>query len=415
INTANSRVDFIREKPDLEATLLNYKENFWEWIKTVGNVIPKISGSKRIGEIKVGEEVFDFEIEDKEEQKQSIVTIKEVWRDILFLNKIKKVFYKTTYCTHCGACEVECPTGALRVFPKVQIDTALCTHCGHCLNFVEKGCVIAKSIAISPGGGKMGKLSISGFSRYETFGMKEEWIRVFFNKLEEWFLDNSLGPREKIGIVAWFRDAELLERKSKTSTNLCKVLKNLFLKNDLLVWEILWINLSYNSNVIKWYVSSVNWGSKYATTELKTLVQEEYSDTPTRTISNGINSLVKTLETSPFGKKLKLGIVSEKKGKDRYVEKKGTDDIHPIAIAYLLYRYAHDKKSHAFTVSEFYKEEQKQGPYRLFGISKKKFEHILRWLQENKNEMVRVDLTADLDNIHLREDLTYEQILTLVD
>ncbi|MCP4372150.1 MAG: DUF4007 family protein, partial [Deltaproteobacteria bacterium] len=159
----------------------------------------------------------------------------------------------------------------------------------------------------------------------------------------------------------------------------------------------------------------VNWGSKYATTELKTLVQEEYSDTPTRTISNGINSLVKTFETSPFGKKLKLGIVSEKKGKDRYVEKKGTDDVHPIAIAYLLYRYAHDKKSHAFTVSEFYKGEQKQGPYRLFGISKEKFEHILRWLQENKNEMVRVDLTADLDNIHLREDLTYEQILTMTD
>ena len=82
----------------------------------------------------------------------------------MFLNKLKRVLYKSVYCIHCGSCEVECPTGALNVSPVVKIDKALCTHCGNCLNFAAKGCLTAKSIAMPDGGVRNMDNKFSGFT-----------------------------------------------------------------------------------------------------------------------------------------------------------------------------------------------------------------------------------------------------------
>ncbi len=84
-----------------------------------------------------------------------------------------------------------------------------------------------------------------------------------------------------------------------------------------------------------------------------------------------------------------------------------------MAIAYSLYKFAEDKRRYDLTVAEFYKQDCEGGPYKLFGISKFAFENNLRTLQEEKNQIVRVDLAADLDNIFLREELTPIDILKM--
>jgi phosphoadenosine phosphosulfate reductase len=94
--------------------------------------------------------------------------------------------------------------------------------------------------------------------------------------------------------------------------------------------------------------------------------------------------------------------------------KKPYESIDSITVAYSLYRYANSKNRYNLTVSEFYAPEQKQGIYREFGVSKERFQNILRTLQENKNGIVKVDLVMGLDNISLREDLTYTEVLKLL-
>jgi phosphoadenosine phosphosulfate reductase len=251
---------------------------------------------------------------------------------------------------------------------------------------------------------------MTGLSKYETFGMRKEWLISFFNNMENWFSSNNLGPMQVNSMVSWLRDSELLKKKEKTPTKTCSILRGLFAKNELLCWEIILTNLSYNSNLIKWYVSTIDWSSRYSSKELIDMILNEYSKTPERTARNGINSLLNLFDTTPLGNELKIGAI-EKEGNVRYVRKIGTDEIHPIAVAYSLYKYAEEKRRFNLTVSEFYSDDQCEGPYRLFGISKEKLESILRWLQENKNEMVRIDLVGGLDNINLREDLTCEKIL----
>jgi phosphoadenosine phosphosulfate reductase len=117
-------------------------------------------------------------------------------------------------------------------------------------------------------------------------------------------------------------------------------------------------------------------------------------------------------ENSPLGRELKIGIL-EKKGNIRYAKKLGSDNIQPIVIAYSLYRFAEDKKRYDFIVSEFFEQNCDGGPFILFGLSREKFEDSLRFLQEDRNQILRIDLTADLENIFLREEISSMDILKM--
>ena len=75
--------------------------------------------------------------------------------------------------------------------------------------------------------------------------------------------------------------------------------------------------------------------------------------------------------------------------------------------------YAQDKKRYNFTVSEFYEDKSINGPYVLFGIARDRFENILRGVQEDINQLIRVDLAANLDNIFLDDNYTAHEILEL--
>ena len=170
-------------------------------------------------------------------------------------------------------------------------------------------------------------------------------------------------------------------------------------------------NLYYNSNVFSWYLNNIEWGVVISKSEILELLLNSYEGSK-GTINNGILALFDTLDKSPLGKELKIGII-EKRGRERYVKKIGTDDIHPLAVAYSLYKAAEHIGRIDFTVSELYKKEFKGGPYKLFGISKDKLKRILRGLQEDKEQILRVDLVADLDNIYLRDDLSSLDIVKI--
>jgi len=131
---------------------------------------------------------------------------------------------------------------------------------------------------------------------------------------------------------------------------------------------------------------------------------------------NPLNALINLFENNKYiSNVLKIGII-KKEGSNKLVEKIGTDNIHPIAILYSIYRYAISKDRYRLTVSEFYREDNKDGgPYLIFGISRPALENLLRGLQESLTELIKVDIVADLDNIYLSEDIKdYSQILYYV-
>lgn len=414
LNADSTRVDFIQNKAVLEAVISNPKEDFVEWLKTMGDIICKTEENKIVGGIKTNGDVCSFELEKKTNTNKTIIRIKiSDHNNYVLLSRLKNIIYKTAFCVHCGTCEAECPTGALQVIPKVKVNSNICVACANCNTFTDRGCLLAKSVIISSGGGEGMNLKSSSIDRYSTFGMKKEWVDFFFNNPAQWFVENNLGPKQVDAMVNWLKDAELMERKDKKITQLCKILQNIYSRDEILAWTIMWVNLFYNSTIIKWYILHIERYKEYSKNALMEMLRNSFENLSEGTINNPLTAITTMFENSPYGKELKFGIV-ERKGNKRYVQRYENDEVSPIAVAYSLYRYAKSKNRHALTVDEFYKNKQDEGPYRLFLMSKERLENTLRYLQENKSGIIKVDLTKGLDNINLREDLDYIDILKLL-
>ncbi|MBO8152009.1 MAG: phosphoadenosine phosphosulfate reductase family protein [Candidatus Marinimicrobia bacterium] len=394
---------------NIEATLKKPRENILEWFKTIGDLHYKAEPKNRImGEIRIGNETLSLTINKKEENLNICINtgLNPITKEM-----IKKVLYKTTYCVHCGACAEECSTEALVINSHVKINTDLCTRCGNCLNFAEKGCLAAKSL-VTYGGERLMKRDRIATSKFQNFGLRRDWLIFFLRNSNDWFSKTNLGNRQIESLKTWLRESELLDKNNRPAA-IAKLLSEL-ISNELLIWEIVWINLYYNVNLIKWYLNTFDWGTSISGKDLVIKLVEDDSNAKEKTAKNAISSLFNLFDCSPIGCELKIGVV-EKNGRDRYIKKIGTDDIHPLAVAYSLYKVAEHIGRRDFTISELYSKEFKGGPYKLFGISRDKLERVLRGLQEDKEQILRVDLVADLDNIYLRDDLSSLDIVKIAE
>lgn len=404
-----NRFDIIKQKPDFEAIIDNPNERFIEWLKILGDVIVTKKNNITYGELKLkNSQILKFSLQKQD--SKLIVKIPNLIQDAILFGKIRKILFKTTYCIHCEACQVECQTGALSVNPIVKINSDTCTHCLNCITFKDKGCLLAKTKHISEGGKNMNKKT-SGLDKYNRFGFSEKWLIPYFDNLGSWFaVENTLGSHQKSGLISWLRDAELMSENDKQPTEFAFILKNCDLQ---LKWELIWINLFYNSSIVNWYLHGNNWGIKLEKEEAIEKIRLTY-DLSDSTIKNALNSFnITVFETT--SKALRTIAHVKKKGRSYVsISKIGYDDINPISIAYSLYKYAEDTNRYSFTVSEMYSDKIQGGAYKIFGISQTSFENKLRSLQENKHRIIEIALVAGLDNINLREDLTSIEVLKLL-
>jgi len=161
-------------------------------------------------------------------------------------------------------------------------------------------------------------------------------------------------------------------------------------------------------------LNDIKWGERYTTKELVEMIVDKDPINKAKTTQNAISSLVNMFAESPLSGVLSIGEIT-KKSNIRTIWKTGSDEIDSISVAYSLFKYAEEKDRYKFTVSEFYNENCIGGPHFLFGISEDRFEAILRGLQEERNQLIRVNLVAGLDNIFLREDVSSQEALELLE
>lgn len=416
-NPENSRLDIISTTPDFKAVLIAPKENLLTWMNVLGKIQVFESGDLIKGELKYKKEIFEFSI--KSEDNKQILLFENIGNEILLQGHIKRVLYKTTYCVHCETCEVECPTGALSVVPLVSVDVEKCIHCHKCLDFRDRGCVMASSINISEGNNKNNKkMKTSGIDKYSTFGMREIWVSDFFHNFNSYFEgNNSLGTKMIPACINWFREAGILNIDDKKISSLGLILKDIFNDNPKLVWEVMWVNLSYNSKMVQFYTNYTEFGREYSKKEILELMILVFEGISEATLNNPLGALCNMFgikEQTIIGDIVGQGIIASKGNAVSSIVRQPHEDISPITVAYSLYRYAESKKRYSLTVSEFYNEKQTEGLYRQFGLSIERFETILRTLKEEKNRVLNVDLNMGLDNINLRDDLNSMDVLTML-
>ncbi|MBR1683399.1 MAG: phosphoadenosine phosphosulfate reductase family protein [Bacteroidaceae bacterium] len=388
-------------KPHLKMTIHNPQVKLPTWLNAVGKytVFSNDDGSMS-GELKYNDKMIPFTITNKEGGVFSVV-FENTYSDPVLQGLIKRVFYKATYCIHCGVCEVECPTGALVISPQTaHIDKSKCISCNKCLNFHDFGCISAASLAVT-GTKKDHKMKLIS---YNNFGMNEGWVEVYFSDPDAFFNENLAGlnvNEQMPSFAKWLHQAGIIsDTKGKQITPLGSFLAETYMDNPDLVWQIIWINLSYNSPIAAWYNIGVEWGKFITQQEMEELVLSDYSDNSKTTVHNVVYAFVRTLKESPLGE---MGLFSSVTKNE--FQKKGFDTIEREALAYSLYKYSEAKGVRSLRISDLFSPENNLGAFREFGIAKSNIEKLLRSLNSDANRVLIAELNMGLESITLREDL----------
>lgn len=350
------------------------------------------------------------------ESEKTIVTYRPYSKmDRFVISHLRGIAYKCAYCKGCKACTVQCPTGAFTIQPngKILIRESLCCHCSNCLTFIEKSCLVAKSLTIS--GGK--NMDMKGMNPYQHFGLRQVWLEHFMNEGIACFNQGILGNRQYEGLKAWLREAGLIainKDKSLYETKLSEKLKKLGPYNPL-TWAIIWANLANNSVISKWYCLNTEPGATYEKADLVVMLGDRYSKSNRE---NAITALAETLRFSPIGSAIKQGLPIELTKNTYSYYREGWDLPDAVALLYALYLYAEHTGRKIFTFTELANAHTKPdfpgvSPHDIYGIDLKAFREQIQGLAMTYPQYIRVSFVANLDNIIL-EDYTSIDIIDLV-
>ena len=363
---------------------------FKKWLRVAGKLWQLNEGTIQFK--RDGEEIsFEIRRDGKklllQSQKEPSVRLKGL---------LRIAAYKAGLCVGCRACEAECPYGALSFNEEggLRWEERRCTHCLRCFTFEERGCLMAKSLQETSGKGK------AKIATYQTFGLREEWLREFFERSENFWEDNTLGNRQVEALRAWLRDAGLLEKQGLTP--LGEFLKGRGVE-DPLTWEVIWVKLAQGSTIVRWFLEKVFWGERLAQKELVARLPEEIAK---RTRQNAVSALLGLLEHTPLKK---IALVERVK-RERVLTKQGTEEITRRGLLFALYSFAERTGRYHFSLEDLL-QPLPETPYGLFGLSRERLSALLRAASSKAEELLKVDILRDLESVYLQEDLKAEQIL----
>lgn len=393
----DSSLKIISHNPDLVVELKNSHKNLTTWFSAVGD----FNGNDKQGTINFKGSLFTYSVKVK--GNSTTITFPQSSVNALFQGLVKRALYKACFCINCEACEVECPTGALSIIPQARIDKQKCVHCQKCLTFHELGCVVAHSLKITTS--NTSKMKLVG---YNNFGLREDWLDFFMCNYENYFDndDHGLNTKEQLpSFTKWLIHAEILnDAKSKTLTDLGKLLVNIYPDNPSLVWEIIWVNLSYSSPIVKWFSQSVPFLREIPESELKALVKNDYPDTSDTTVKNIVYALLRTLRESPIGEELNQ---YNQESKQTFI-RRPYNDLSMEALAYSIYRYGNVKDTMDLRVSTIMSDSE-NGPKVEFGLDRNSLIKQLRSLHLDRR--LTAELNMGLDHITLLPNKSALQIL----
>lgn len=395
LTIGGNRVFFEENHDNLTILMGKNIDGFFFWLNKIGPIIK----DKKKGYVIFNKIQYNFSI--KQISAGYKVIFYSIGKSKDFKNSIRKIAYKAEYCINCGACLAVCPTGVLS-FTQKDKDQSQCLNCGLCINYMEKGCLVAKSITLS---GLVSKKSMSGkgMNRYQTFGMRQEWLQLFISGDSWQNIGDPLGKNQIEALRLLLKDAEFFN--GKTPTDLGQEIIEISDSNDLFVWSVMWTNLAYNSPLFEFYVIHIG-NSEFTKTNLVIeLAKERGSDLDGKmtTENNGISSLIQSFLRCPFGEQMSQGKMIN--SKEKIFKRFSFNKIPDLAVLYSLRRYSEKVGRNNLVLSEIIKTKE-ISPSNLFMFDFNFLKTILIKIASNYPQFLSVEFAGNLDNIILNSNLT---------
>lgn len=415
LQNGGNRVHEIIDDNSIQFIFSEVKQNWIDVARIAGPIVER--NNKQCEQVIKGI-TYEFSVSDDE----SVITYSPYSKMNRFvISWLRSLANKASYCIGCNSCTVECPTGAFSIDEnrKICIDGQKCVHCGLCITEVTKGCKVARSLSTTQGGNTM---DLKGMNRYQHFGLRSSWLEHFFEEGNDCWNSKVLGNRQYDALKVYLKEAEIIEQnvmlnKNGQITELGGKLIDIGPYHPF-TWAVIWINLSYNSTLVKWYLLAVPTGDIYEKNELIDMIDDMYSSS---TRSNAITSLSETFVNSPIGNTLEMGIPIQSGNSYRFF-KKGWSTPEPAALLYALYKYAETLGGHyTMTLTELRKIRNERpdnfpgmDPVTIFGLDEISFKEMLREIANIYPNFLKVSFVADLDNVILSSEKTSLDVVDLV-
>ena len=383
-----------------------------EWLKTLGSVVCPDGEEK--GRLLTQRDGADFVFLRNEKG----VTGLDFYPDSGRMDKATQKYVRTSICkalgcVGCRACESECPTGALSFSPRIRVDSAKCIHCMRC-HATNDGCMRYFSLRYAGGT----TMNISGINKYMTFGLKKEWINTLIQEREAFRSTTELGNRMIPSAVTWFREASLIsDATAITTTKLLEVAANNgFEEDNDVLWSMIWISLANKSPLIRWFVCSTEFGTRYTAEELNEKLHQSVASESVR--KGALQSLFATLKNSPLGTGEQPVVSVETKGVRVMALTRSPKSIDPFALLYSLYLIGKTADRTSFTVTEMLTADFDSSfisPLIAFGMNTDEFKAQCLGLSSVHPDFLSCSFTLGLDEIKIfPSEKTVDDVLGLI-
>lgn len=406
IQLGDNKITEIKKEQEILFVIKDGNYRWDKWMAPVGELV-------QISEKKYSIEYKEINMSFEVSADKGIITIKvpileRTKTSIRFMYLFKNALSKAAYCVNCGECMAECAFNALEITNNDIIING-CKHCESCLDS-PKGCIAARSLGITGGGNNM---STRNISRYQNFGFRLEWLKMFFEMGDDFWTNERMGKYMFISLKTWMKEAKITENNTLTPTGLKLSTQA---ADSPVTWGVIYANIAYNSPIFNWYIRKLEYNQDYSNDEMIILLGDSYSLTVKK---NALSSLKETLRLSPIGWLLGQG-KCEMKGKQVVsIKKAGWQEPEPLVILYCLYLFAeHSDGLYSFTLSELLDdsdEREAMSPKLIFGTDRDTLLPIIQGLANDHSDFIQVDFNKGImENIFLVRDKSSSDVIDLI-
>jgi len=412
------------------------KTDRWkEWAKTIGAITMLDEETYSI--LYCGKS-YTIKVEEESEEvcRFTFPNLENAKTDIKFISLFKSCIIKSIYCINCGYCAAECKNGCISMENGLHISDA-CVHCYSCHD-IYAHCLRYNSIR-----NRKGAKVMAGLDRYYSFGIKENWLRVYFDYEGSdsfWITDGDgeVPNKKKDAFLNFVKDAGLVSEDKSLKGKDYKYIKNkpnsfaqkMFSLgvDDESMWAFLMCNLAYaeEAEEFRWFIRNIPFGETCTLETVKYRLEEVMeNDKQGKGKRNICDALKSFLVKTPFGKQLGLGSVLDY---DEKVSSNGKETItlnsfvrgpwqnpDEKVILYSLYKFAEACGNYRqFTLSRLLDtsiESDGISPTQLFGLDRDTMERILNGLTFNYPDLIEARFTLGLDNITLKSEKSASDVL----
>jgi len=372
------------------------KTDWKEWIKTLGDLLD--DGDNYI--IVFGDQAYRFSCRTGKKGYVVRLDKKSAKDNPLFGKLFRYTFRKAAYCLECKTCQAICKFGCISFDNGLKIEN--CRHCFEC-HSMNAGCWAYDSLK-NPQGEEKKMKSINCFSNHAP---KTEWFSDFFEQLQGYLEENSLGPVQKTKFKRFLKDSELILKQDVTA--FAELGASMGWNTDTFL-ALMLVNLVANNPQIAWYTCVLDVGRSYRRSEIEDILS---ADGQSKDNISSILNAYKRLAKTPLGTSLHWGFVTDEG--DLVRTKCSVSD--PRVVLYSLFKFAEKCNDYKeFTLATLLNESiDRDGisPTRIFGLDRDDMTPLLLGLSAKYPEFITASFTHDLEKITLAEDKSSGDVLDL--